>query len=66
MLAADGHLWVLSDDGELALVESGPDGYREKARAKVLRGKTWTMPTLAGKRLYLRTESELVALDVAG
>lgn len=66
LLVADGHLWVLSDRGELALVELGPGGYREKARAQVLEGKTWTMPTLAGKRLYLRSESELVALDVAG
>jgi hypothetical protein len=24
------------------------------------------MPTLAGKRLYVRSERELVALDVAG
>lgn len=66
LLVADGHLWVLSDRGELALVELGPGGYREKARAQVLEGKTWTMPTLAGKRLYVRSESELVALDVAG
>jgi outer membrane protein assembly factor BamB len=66
LLVADGHLWVLSDRGELALVELGPGGYREKARAQVLEGKTWTVPTLAGKRLYVRSESELVALDVAG
>lgn len=66
LLIADGHLWVLSDKGELALIEATPSEYREKARAKVLDGKTWTVPTLAGKRLYLRTESELIALDVAG
>ena len=46
LLVADGHLWVLSDDGELALVEVAPGAYREKARARVLQGKTWTMPTL--------------------
>jgi outer membrane protein assembly factor BamB len=66
LLVADGHLWVLSDRGELALIEVAPGGYHEKARAQVLDGKTWTMPTLAGKRLYLRSESQLVALDVAG
>ena len=66
LLAADGHLWVLSDKGDLALVELAPGEYKEKARAKVLEGKTWTMPTIAGKRLYLRTENELVAFDVAG
>ena len=65
LLVADGHLWVLSDAGELALVEATPSEYREKARAQVLEGKTWTMPTISDKRLYLRSESELVAFDVA-
>lgn len=66
LLVADGHLWVLSEHGELALVEVTPGGYHEKARARVFEAKTWTMPTLANKRLYVRSESELVALDVAG
>jgi outer membrane protein assembly factor BamB len=66
LLAADGHLWVLSDRGELALVAVAPGAYQERGRAQVLTGKTWTVPTLAGKRLYVRSESELVALDVAG
>jgi outer membrane protein assembly factor BamB len=66
LLVADGHLWVLSEHGELVLVEVTPGGYHEKARARVFDAKTWTMPTLANKRLYVRSESELVALDVAG
>jgi hypothetical protein len=66
LLVADGHLWVLSDHGELALATVTPGGYQEKARARVFDAKTWTMPTIANKRLYVRSESELVALDVAG
>ena len=66
LLVADGHLWVLSDRGELALVEATPSEYREKARAQVIEVKTWTMPTIADKRLFIRSESELVAFDVAG
>jgi len=66
LLVADGHLWVLSEHGELVLVEVTPGGYHEKARARVFDAKTWTMPTLANKRLYVRSEGELVALDVAG
>lgn len=60
---ADGHLIVLSDRGTLALVEATPEAYREKARADVLAGKCWTVPTFAGGRLYLRNEREIVALD---
>jgi outer membrane protein assembly factor BamB len=66
LLVADDHLWVLSDRGELALVEATPEAYREKARAQVIEGKTWTMPTIDGKRLFVRSERELIALDVAG
>ena len=63
---ADGHLIVLGDRGNLALVEATPAEYREKATAQPLTGKCWTVPTLAGGRLYLRNEREVVALEVAG
>ena len=61
---ADGHLYVLGDRGKLALVEATPEGYREKGAFEPLEGKSWTVPTLAGGRLYLRNEKQLVALDV--
>jgi outer membrane protein assembly factor BamB len=66
LMIADGHLIVLSDKGKLVLAEATPKGYNEKATAQVFEGKTWTVPTLAGGRLYLRNEEELVALDVSG
>ncbi len=43
-----------------------PDGYRERASAQVLAGKSWTMPTLAGGRLFLRNHVEMVSLDLVG
>lgn len=66
LLYADGHLFILGERGTLALAEATPEGYREKARAQVLEGKTWTMPTLADGRLFVRSESELVALRMTG
>jgi outer membrane protein assembly factor BamB len=66
LIWADGHLVVLGDDGILALVEATPAGYRERGRARPFDGKTWTVPTLAGGRLFLRDEHELVSLDVSG
>lgn len=62
---AAGQLFVLSEEGLLALVEATPEAYREKARVQVFEGRAWTAPTLAGGRLYLRDAHELVALDVA-
>ncbi len=65
LLYADGHLFVLSESGQLVLAEANPAGYREKASAEVLSGKCWTAPTLANGRLYVRNEEEMVALEVA-
>ena len=63
LILAGGHLIVLSDRGKLALVEATPEAYRERGSAQMLSGKCWTAPTLAGGRLYLRNEEEMVALD---
>jgi len=66
LIYADGHLVVMGDKGALALVVATPEEYREKSRVDVFQGKTWTMPTLSGGKLYLRDEKELVSLDVSG
>jgi hypothetical protein len=66
LLYADGHLIVLGEYGNLALVEATPAGYQEKASAQMLKGKSWTMPTLANGRLYLRNQSEMLCVDVTG
>jgi len=64
LIAADGMLIILGDQGTLALSEATPDGYREKGRAQALTGKCWTSPALAGGRLYLRDQDEIVSLDL--
>jgi len=66
LLLADGHLIIFSENGLLALAEATPEAYREKARAQILEGRTWTMPSLAGGRLYLRNQAVMVSLAIAG
>ncbi len=65
LILADGHLLVLGDEGTLAMIEATAGEYLEKARAKIFSGKTWTVPTLADGKLYLRNEKELLSLGVA-
>lgn len=65
LIAADGLLIVLGDQGTLALVEATPEGYREKGRFQALTGKAWTAPSLSGGRLYLRDQDEIVSLDLS-
>ncbi len=57
---------VLSDAGELVLVEANPERYKEIARAKVIGGKCWSSPSIASGRIYLRSTTEAVCLDVSG
>jgi outer membrane protein assembly factor BamB len=64
LIAADGQLIVLGEQGNLALVEATPGGFRQKGSAQILEGKSWTMPTLADGRLFLRNQSEMVSLDL--
>ncbi|MEM7586360.1 MAG: PQQ-binding-like beta-propeller repeat protein [Acidobacteriota bacterium] len=66
LVAAGDLLFVLSDVGELALVQADPTGYRELGRKRAMEGRAWTEPSLADGRLYLRDGDELVSLDVRG
>jgi len=66
LMLADGKLIIMGETGELVVAEASPDGYKELARAKVLTGRCWTMPVLAGGRIYCRShEGDLVCLDVS-
>jgi outer membrane protein assembly factor BamB len=64
--AADGHLYVLSEDNRVALVEATPDGYREKGRFSVPdQGlPSWAHPVVSGGRLYIRNQDVLTSYDV--
>jgi outer membrane protein assembly factor BamB len=64
LILADGRFIVLSEQGELALVE--PDGakYRELARAPVLNGTCRAHLALADGRLYGRDKRKLVCWNL--
>ena len=64
ILAGDKVL-ALADNGELAVVEASPAAYKEISRAKVLAGKCWSTPVLAGGRVYARSTKEGVCLAVS-
>ena len=64
MIAADGHLIILSETGDLVLVEITPAGYKEKARAAVLTSPCRANLALAGGRLYARDGKKLVCWNL--
>ena len=65
LLIANGKLIVLSDSGDLVTVRATPSGFQEISRARVLEGRCWTVPVLAGRRIYCRNSAgDVVCLDV--
>jgi outer membrane protein assembly factor BamB len=65
VIAASGHLIVMSDSGELALVKANPNEFTEVARFTALDGKTWNYPAIAGGKLFVRNAKEMAVYKIA-
>jgi len=65
-LLADSRLIILGEGGLLGLVKPNPEKVEEIARWQVpkLHYPCWAAPILSDKKLYLRSEDQLVCLDV--
>ena len=61
---ADGKLFILDEDGNLAVTSATPDGLEVLSKARVLEKVAWTVPTIVGKTLYARDNGTIVALDL--
>jgi outer membrane protein assembly factor BamB len=65
MLLTNGRIVLLSEYGDLVLIDPSPEGLRELAKVSVLAGeKTWNPLALARGRAYLRNHLEAVCLEL--
>jgi hypothetical protein len=65
-LRADGKLIILDENGWLALGRPKDDGsIHILSKTRPLSATSWTIPTLAGARLYLRDRTKIMALNLA-
>jgi outer membrane protein assembly factor BamB len=66
LLLAGDLLVILSEWGEIVLVEASPEGPREVAKFQAIEGKTWNYPALANGKIYVRNDMEMACYDLAG
>jgi outer membrane protein assembly factor BamB len=64
ILLLDNILLVVSENGDLALVDVSPGGGHEIAKFHALDGKTWNHPALSGSRLFVRDGEEAACYDL--
>ena len=66
LMIADGKLIIMADGGSVAVADAVPGKFKAISQAKVLSGSCWTMPVLAGGKIYCRNnhKGQLICLDV--
>jgi outer membrane protein assembly factor BamB len=63
-LFADGRFIILDEDGQLILATATAEGLTVISKVALLSNQAWTVPSLAGTRLYLRDRKNIMALDL--
>lgn len=64
VISAEGRFIILDEDGNLILATPTPEGLKVHSRMELLKSNAWTVPTLAGTRLYVRDRKSIMALDL--
>jgi len=59
LLLAGGYLVVVTEQGEVVLVQATPEGHRELARFSAIEGRTWNIPAIDNGLLLVRNASEM-------
>ena len=67
LLLVDKHLLILSEKGDLALVDATPDKFHQIGKVHVLDGdKTWNPPALAGNYAFVRNHLWMACYKLPG
>jgi outer membrane protein assembly factor BamB len=61
---ADGKLLILDEDGKLYLATATPESLTVHSKASLFDEVAWTVPTVVGKRMFVRNKKSIMALDL--
>ena len=69
----DDKTWMFNEHGQLIISELSPDGFHEISRTKIIeptkkqlpRGVTWAHPAFANKHVFIRSDKELISIDLS-
>jgi outer membrane protein assembly factor BamB len=64
LILASGHLIVLTEQGELALVRADPRAHQEITRFPAIEGKTWNHPAMSDGIFLIRNTEEMAAFNL--
>lgn len=64
LLLASGHLVILTESGDLAIVKATPASHQEILRVPAITGKTWNYPALSDGLLLARNASEMACFRI--
>lgn len=62
-LGDDDRAVILNENGDLILARLNQGGYHETSRTNII-GFTWAAPAFAGKRVYARSDTEIVCVSL--
>ena len=64
LLAQQSLLLVLSETGEVILLNANPNKSEVLGRFQAIQGKTWASPVIAKGRLYVRNDEEMACYEL--
>lgn len=64
MILADGHLILLTEQGQLQIAPASPQDFKPTLTADILDGRCWTVPVLLDGRVYARNLERAVCYNL--